>query len=238
MPTRLYRRVTARGFTPRHVAEVGVSLPATSNIRDWIVSGVRATLVEADPLMVERIRTHFSGCANLTVHAVAACDFEGTVELCRVGPSTFVRGQSSPAAVNDGYRECEADTFTAPARLFSRLDDGSVELLSVDVEGVEWWVIRHLVSRPAVISVETHGAAYVNPHLRQIQEWMASNAYTRWYMDGADTVYVVRGGPIRVTPIDRVCLALRATAVVLRRWRKRLPARRAGRRAGVAVGDR
>ena len=56
MPPLLHRRVRAKGFAPAHVAEVGVFLPEDSNVYGWITSGVRATLVEADPLTVDKIR--------------------------------------------------------------------------------------------------------------------------------------------------------------------------------------
>jgi hypothetical protein len=55
---------------------------------------------------------------------------------------------------------------------FDRLDDGSIDLISIDTEGSEWFVLKYITSRPDVISIETHGAAYTNPYLDEIQRWM------------------------------------------------------------------
>jgi FkbM family methyltransferase len=203
------------------VAEVGVFLPEDSNVLGWILSGVRATLVEADPVTVARIREHFGARPNLTVHSAAVCDFHGEIRLRRAGPSTFIDGLDSPARVNDGYEPRPEDVFTAPAIRFDEVDDGTIDLLSIDVEGAEWWTIRHLRSRPSVISVETHGARYRNPHLSEIEAWMAAEGYEAWYLDRTDTVYT-RGGAIRVTAADRACRSLARLRVGARRLRKRL----------------
>jgi FkbM family methyltransferase len=220
MPPLLHARVAAKGFQPRHVAEVGVFRPEDSNVYAWVAAGIRATLVEADPRHAEAIRQHFAGCPQLTVHAVAVCDFQGEVQLHRAGPSTFLAGLHSPAVINDGYQENPADVFTAPAVLFSDLDPGDIDLLSLDVEGAEWFALQHLRSRPAVISVETHGARYRNPHRAEIEAWMAREGYEAWYLDRTDTVYV-RPDRIPLTALDRLRRGTRRAAVALRRLRKR-----------------
>jgi FkbM family methyltransferase len=221
MPPLLHRRVRAKGFAPAHVAEVGVFLPEDSNVYGWITAGVRATLVEADPLTVDKIRAHFAGRDNLTVHAAAVCDFHGEVELRRAGPSTFIQGLHSPAVVNDGYQARPNDAFTAPAILFSEVDDGSIDLLSIDIEGAEWFVLQHLKSRPAVISVETHGARYQNPRLGEIEAWMSANGYEAWYLDRTDTVYA-RPDRLPLGPADRLRRGWKRLQTAFRRWRKRL----------------
>jgi hypothetical protein len=47
-----------------------------------------------------------------------------------------------------------------------------------------------LVSRPNVISIETHGKYYTNPFIKEIESWMAQENYVPWYKDLSDTVYV------------------------------------------------
>jgi len=39
-------------------------------------------------------------------------------------------------------------------------------------------VLKHLVSRPKVISIETHGKYYLNPFLTEITQWMEREGYT------------------------------------------------------------
>ena len=205
--TPLFRRLSAKGFQPAHVAEVGVHQPTTSNVYDYIVKGIQCTLVEPDPDCVRAIREHFAARPNVTLHPVAIYDAPGQVELVRRGPSTFVAGlTATPAIVNDRYRMDAADTVVVEARTFDQIDDGTIDLLSVDVEGSEWFVLKHMVSRPSVISVETHSALYRNPYLGEITRWMEANGYVLLYKATSDSVFVKRG-VVAVGLRDRVAQA-------------------------------
>ncbi len=218
----LYRKLSKKGFNPAHVAEVGVWLPETSNIFDYIEAGVRTTLVEPDPESIRRINERFGENTNVTLHTVAAFDYEGTLELSQREASTFVSSlESSPAIVNDGYVVDEKDQFTVRCTTFDTIDDGSIDLISIDTEGSEWFVLKHMQSRPAVISIETHGAAYTNPHLSDIQAWMSKNAYVLLFKDKSDSVYVQQKR-VDVTLGDRIRLAWKNAMLALRRLRKQL----------------
>jgi FkbM family methyltransferase len=207
-------------YTPRHAAEVGVYLPETSNIYEFILAGVRSTLVEPSPDVVAKIRAHFAGRDNVTLHSVAVYDTRGTLELVRRGASTFaaVIG-NSPAVVNDCYALQEADRFTVDAVTFDQIDDGTIDLLSIDIEGGEWFVIKHMRSRPAVISLETHGAIYQNPYMAEVAEWMRRNHYQLWYKDKSDSVYI-RAGAFRITAWDKAQLMAADLRYALKRARK------------------
>jgi FkbM family methyltransferase len=169
-----------------------VYLPETSNIIDFIKEGVKATLVEADPDTVVKIKDYFEGYP-IEVVPVAVWDSNGIIKLSKAAASTFVTQlQSSPAIVNDHYQVSEENTFEVPCRKFSEIDDGTIDLLSVDIEGGEWYVIKHLVSRPQVISIETHGKYYTNPFIKEIEAWMKKEDYVAWYKDLSDTVFIKR----------------------------------------------
>ncbi len=187
---KIFRKLAAKNLTFTHICEVGVFLPEYSNVIDFIKKGIRTTLVEADPLVAQKIREYYAGYP-VTVHAVAIFDYNGTIELSRASQSTFVSSvKSSPAIVNDGYRPRESDVFTTECRLFSEIDTGDIDLISIDIEGCEWYVIDKMSSRPKVISVETHAKSYINPHMARIAKWMDDNGYELWYKDLSDSVYV------------------------------------------------
>jgi len=218
----LFRKVDRKGFQPRHVAEVGVYRPEISNIYDYTVRGIRTTLVEPDPASIERIKAAFGKLSNVTLHPVAAYDFNGELKLAQRAASTFVSQlDASPAIVNDGYVLQEADEFSVEAVTFDRIDDGTIDLLSIDTEGSEWFVLKHMKSRPKVISIETHGAGYLNPHLAEIHGWMQQNRYEPFFKDGSDTVYV-QPDTILLTRADRVALWWKDQALGFRRARKRV----------------
>ena len=231
----LYFRVSAKGLRPRHVAEVGVHEPESSNVYRFIQDGVRTTLVEPEPEAVEHITKHFEGRDNVSLHECAMCDHQGELSLFKNGPSTFAGDLSeSPALVNDGYVPDPADSVTVAASTFDTIDDGQIEVLSIDTEGSEWHVIKHLVSRPAVISVETHGGAYRNPFLSDIEAWMDNEGYRTWYKGKTDTVYV-RNGSLNVSLFEKLQLAVMEVRLRTRRARKRLKKRKRSRPASHSV---
>jgi len=212
----------AKGLKPAYVAEIGVWHPRTSNIYQYIQDGIRTTLVEPDPNSIILIKSQFADYDNVTLYECALCDFNGRVELCQRGSSTFVSSLSvSPAIVNDDYDVKQTDKFTAEARLFSEIDDGTIDLLSVDTEGSEWFVIKHMTSRPAVISIETHGGMYVNPFLDKLQQWMNENNYALWYKDKSDSVFVL-SGTISVSILDKIRLVSSNLSIAYRAGKKRL----------------
>lgn len=187
---KIYKNLKARNITFHHVCEVGVYLPETSNIVDFIKDGIRATLVEADPVTIEKIKVYFSDY-NIELFPVAVWDYNGTIKLSKAAASTFVSElKGSPAIINDHYKVNEENTFEVPCKVFSDIDDGTIDLLSIDIEGGEWYVIKHLKSRPAIISVETHGKYYTNPFITEITTWMSKENYVIWYKDRSDTVFV------------------------------------------------
>ncbi len=219
---RIYRKCQQKGFTPQHVAEVGVYLPNTSNVVDFAERGMQTTLVEAHPAYVKEIEIYFKNYPNVTLHPVAIADTPGQIRIVTRGASTYVEHISHPpSVVNDGYQMDERDVVTVPAERFDEIDDGTINLLSIDIEGSEWFVIKHLKSRPAVISVETHGKLYTNPYLPEIAAWMETNGYQPWYKDKSDTVYMKLSALTR-TPAEKTALYFKNVQLTLRTKKSRV----------------
>lgn len=188
---RIYRKCQQKNFIPKHVAEVGVYLPEISNVIDFAKEGTRTTLVEAHPTYVTAIQAYFKDYPKVTLHPIAIYDTPGQLKIVTRGPSTYAEHITGPpSVVNDGYQIDDNDTIIVPSERFDNIDDGTIDLLSIDIEGSEWYVIKHMKSRPVVISVETHGKLYTNPYIREIDHWMNINNYRVWYKDNSDTVYL------------------------------------------------
>jgi FkbM family methyltransferase len=199
----LYNQCKAKNLTFSHVCEVGVYLPETSNILDFILEGIKTTLVEPDPKNVKAIREFFKNNKNISLFPYAVFDYNGVIELSQRESSTFVSSlPSSPALVNDSYQKSESDNFEVECKTFDIIDDGSIDLLSVDTEGCEWYVLKNIKSRPNVISIETHGKSYINPFMNEISEWFQRNHYVIWYKDKSDSVYI-KENLFRITPGER-----------------------------------
>lgn len=219
--TELYKRCRSKGFHPTYVVEIGVYIPETSNVINFIEDGVKTLLVEADPKTVEKIQSRFGSLKNVTCKQVAVFDHNGTVKLAQRASSTFISSLKSPAVVNDSYTIKKEDEFEVQAVTFDTIDGGSIDLLSIDIEGAEWFVLKHMKSRPVVISIETHGKYYVNPYLTEISQWIASNSYIVWYKDKSDTVYV-RNGYIQINPGEKFSLLIKNFLLSLRRLKGKI----------------
>jgi len=228
-----YRKVMAKGFKPSHVAEVGVWHPNTSNVYQFIQDGTKTSLVEPDPHSIKLIKEEFGRNENVTLYELALCDFNGEVELCKRESSTFISGlPSSPALINDDCDVEQTDKFTAKASLFGEIDDGTIDLISIDTEGSEWFVIKNMKSRPTVISIETHGGMYVNPYLKELQNWMDENNYILWYKDKSDSVFVLKS-VLTVDLTDRSQLILSDFLISFKANKKRL-----GKRIKKLIGKK
>jgi FkbM family methyltransferase len=223
MEKELYRKFLSKKITIRHVCEVGVFMPEMSNILDFVVKDrLRTTFVEPDPKSIAAIRQFFREYDNVELLPYAAYDHHGVLELVQRNASTFVSTLPySPAQINDNYHIRKEDTFTVECRKFDELDDGTIDLLSVDTEGSEWYVLKFLKSRPLIISVETHGKSYLNPFYKEIAGWMADNGYERWWLDKTDTVYYKKGA-FAVSKGEKLRLAAMDAYVKFRRARKNL----------------
>jgi FkbM family methyltransferase len=221
----LFRKIRGKHLKIQHAAEVGVYHPEASNIFDFVREGIRTTLVEPDPESIRRIKEVWGGSANVTLYPKAIYPKRGPVKLLQRQASTFLAElPASPALVNDSYSLDEKDAFLAEAVPFSDIDDGTIDVLSVDIEGAEWFVIQSLASRPQVISVETHGKYYQNPYLRELKRWFADNGYAIWYKTNSDSVYF-RPDCFRVDLGERLRLSMTEICLWLRRNRAVFKAR-------------
>ncbi|MCX6257286.1 MAG: FkbM family methyltransferase [Bacteroidia bacterium] len=217
---RLYFKLKKKNFKPGCICEVGVYLPEESNLLGFIKDDIDTTLVEADPEYIKKIRNYFSDRKNVKIIEAAIFDYHGKIELCRRESSTFISQlEASPAMINDNYQINDPDKFMADSLLFDEIDEGKFDLISIDIEGAEWYVIKHMISRPEILSVETHGKYYTNPNIKEIMSWTKSNGYISWYKDESDTVFIKKGVFI-ISLIEQFQLKLKNISICLLKSKK------------------
>lgn len=201
-------------FAPMYAVECGAAHPTTSQIRDYISLGVKCRLFEPNPRLFHCLYhgwdddnfintwptttslphkyDGFGHLPNVQLHNVALGDHSGFSRMYECNASSFIDGISSPATVNDNFSKVGAKGYLVRTETFDKYDDGTINLLVADVEGSEWFIIKHMVSRPTLICLETHGGNYRNPYLDQINKWMEINNYERLASNDSDTFWGLR----------------------------------------------
>lgn len=213
----LVKMLNKKNYTPKYICEVGVWHPKTSNIKYYIDKNIKTLLIEPDPESIELIRKEWGDKNNLTLKTFACTDFVGTIGLHKAGSSSFISSSvSSPAIINDSFDTKKKALIKVDAEKFSSVDSGNIDLISIDTEGSEWFVIKHMVSRPNIISIETHGGYYTNPYIKDIKRWMNHNRYIIWFKDNSDSVFVKKG-VINISYVDNLLLFLKNIHLLIRK---------------------
>ncbi len=216
----LYLKVKSKNIPIDCVCEVGVYFPETSNILDFINEGKKSILVEPDPNNIKKIKYYFSDNKNIELYPLAVFSHKGTLSLSRAGASTFVSMlEKSPAIVNDYYKVEESNNFEVECVTFDEIDNSEIDLLSIDTEGAEWHVLKNMISRPKIVSVETHGKFYTNPNLKKIKQWIKENNYSIWFKTQSDSVFI-KNGTFKISSSEKINLYLMNTRLFLTKSKK------------------
>jgi len=176
-----------------HVCEVGCFLPDTIQSKQFLGTHVKTTLIEPNPKAFKKLQESLGDYKNVHLLNVAITDQGGQVKMYNrwddADASCFVDSEFSPAIVNDQYVKNDEDSFMVDSVSFDKIDNGNIDVLSVDTEGHEWFVIKNMKSRPKFIILETHGQSYINPYINNITMWMNQNGYVVLKKDESDTLY-------------------------------------------------
>lgn len=132
------------------------------------------------------IENAISKYPNVELHNIAIYDYNGQCNFVENYELSFIKGLNSPHVQFGNKDNVEKSIYCSR---ISEFDRGDIDLLLLDMEGAEWFALKHLVSRPRKIVVETQIPAYCNPFLKEIQEWMKINKYGQIDKVGADSVW-------------------------------------------------
>lgn len=180
-------------FPIGNVTEVGCASAGECRSRDFILNGVPVSLVEPHPGYFTDLEREYGWRPNVRLHNAAVANRDGEVGFFMNGSSSFIADIDRPPTVTDGgYRKEMGQKITVPCRRWGDwVDDGKIDLLLLDMEGAEWYVIRELKSIPKIIAVETHCEnRYRNPFLDEIQDWLETRTYKVLFANTSDTYYI------------------------------------------------
>lgn len=180
--------VRKSGVRVRHAVEVGAHSVEFCNLGHYLTDrNVRIQLFEPQPDMAEQLRRETGNLSNVTVWQMAIADHIGTCAMRMMGAGTHIKGIAAPEVVNKNTKSARAwrkrtvEELAVPCDTFSRYDDGEIDMLSLDSEGAEWFVLKYMESRPRWISIEMGDDKhpYKNPFADEILAWMDKHGYAR-----------------------------------------------------------
>lgn len=152
-------------------------------------------LVEPLPKCIDNIKIHIKNKNNIILYPYAISNKNGYTIIYDQGAATFieeVKGKTPYDTFwshNELKNQCLVETIT-----FDRIDPKNIDVLFIDTEGSEYFVLQFLQSRPKIIAIETHYSEYnnhyINPYIEEIREWIKNNNYEMWYTDESDTYFI------------------------------------------------
>lgn len=202
---------------PRTLIEFGAAHPFSQRLGDFIDAGFKCILVEANPRLhyclskgwdqgdfqltwpvippAPHSHPGLTG-KNLQIINAAIAEKNETLTFFEYNASSFVKGITSPAIVNNGFDENAPHfSYEVPGMTIDKFDDDEIDVLLADVEGSEWWCLNGLKSRPKLIVLELWGQTgpgetFQNANIDKIASWMRENGYGFAGRDATDGVFV------------------------------------------------
>jgi FkbM family methyltransferase len=169
------------------IAEVGVFMAKDCLVDPFIQKGVRCILVEPQSIWIASLENAYEGMDNVELHKVAVGFTPGQTYLYvpprikgnpDAGASAYIDEAYSPYQVRTGENVDDMHSERVEVVTFDMIDDGKIDAIHIDTEGLEWAVLANMKSRPKVLSVEMYGPnGYVNPYRAEIQGWLKENRY-------------------------------------------------------------
>lgn len=138
----------------------------------------RTILIEPDPDMAAAARRNYPWAE---VRQVAIAREYGTANLRKLHGSSYIKGIPwAPAFDAFPAKARKAGKVPVATVPFSVVDDGEIDLLNLDCEGSEWFVLEKMTSRPRILQIELYAK---HGHHSEISGWLEANGYQvakRW----------------------------------------------------------
>ena len=175
--------------------EIGVGpLSMAFSALHWNNPNMEFMMFEPHPVFYKELAEAAKGRSNVTVHNVAIGDEDGKLELYDEGTSSALTTLDSPVAQHFHKSSEGRNKFTVDVKRLLEFDYGQIDILRIDTEGAEWFALKHMVSRPKYITIETHNdlATYINPYIYEIFHWARDKKYVLTRIHEGDFFYELR----------------------------------------------
>jgi len=200
MKSQILEKYIKENYNHLHTfVEIGVYEWGYCRLQREIKDGKFCVLVEPLKRCYDDIFRNIGHLSNTIIYNVAIGDYNGETIILDEGASAAVIDlvDKAPFAQNKYYGP---GTFRAikeeekqPVNIvtFDKIEKNlNIDVLYLDCESSEWFVIKNMKSRPTAISVETHYGNYKNPYIEEIHDWMKINNYILVDRTDADEIYL------------------------------------------------
>lgn len=177
------------------MCEIGVGpLGMSFSALHWNRPDMEFMLFEPHPVFYKELVKAADGRKNVTIHNVAIGDEDGKMELFDEGTSSALTSVASPVAQHFNKTPESRSKFVVDVKRLINFDYGRIDILRIDTEGAEWFALKHMISRPRHITIETHNdiATYINPHIYEIWHWAKDNKYSLSAIHQGDFIYELK----------------------------------------------
>lgn len=186
------------GMSKPNVMEIGVGPANKTRIADFMGLGCECVMVEALPRFASELERCYGSKPNVGVLHCAIGDKNETIKLHDRGEGSWIVNlPSSPDIQMKGVEVDPLMCHEVYSVTLDRIDDGEIDVLLIDTEGAEYYALKHMISRPRIIVLETHyngnGMTYCNHFMPEIKCWMAANGYAEIARETSDTLYIKKG---------------------------------------------
>lgn len=122
-------------------------------------------LIEPHPVLAAKA----SNALGLPIIQVAIGFESGSRILVENNGSSYLFGTWSPSPANPSAVQHPVRVMT-----FDELDQGTIDVLALDCEGMEWAVLSKMRSLPKLLTIEIWSN---NPYRKEIEQWIKDNKY-------------------------------------------------------------
>lgn len=180
------------------IFEIGVGEVYTCRTKKFWGSDIECHLFEPNPILYKELVDASKEYKNVHVYNIAITDKSGEEEIFLMNNCSYINNIESPVLLNHGPNSDvikNAQKIKIKTETIDRFDKGNIDILLIDTEGCEWFVLEKLISRPRQITIETNtvgqeGKLIYNKNLDKILFWMWQNDYQLALKDQNDSHFM------------------------------------------------
>lgn len=182
----------------KKIFEIGVGQAYSCRTKRFWGSEIECHLFEPNLILYKDLIDQAKEYKNVHVYNVAITDKCGEEEILLMDNCSYINGIDSPMVLNHGLANDaikNAQKIKIKTETIDKFDKGDIDILLVDTEGCEWFVLEKLISRPRQITIETNtvgqeGKLIYNKNLDKILFWMWQNNYQLALKDQNDSHFM------------------------------------------------